>query len=124
LLNFPLVVIGISALALSGCATAASTNAAGSGRVVGVIEAVGGPAPGTPRTLSGMAYLQETHGAIKMSVHVSSSGKFSATVPAGTYKVSGRSPQFNGEKVSCNAAGSISVKKAKTTHALVMCQEM
>jgi hypothetical protein len=119
----PLVLAGISALALSECATVASTNAAGSGRVVGVLEAVGGPAPGTPRPMSRRAYLQETHGATKISVFVASNGKFSTTVPAGSYKVWGRSPQFNGGKVLCNAAGSIRVRRAKITHALVMCQE-
>jgi hypothetical protein len=93
------------------------------GRLVGTLEAVGGPAPGTPRSLRGTVFIMTTDGVPVIDVHVGSKGKFSTSVPKGSFKVSGRSPQYEGGKEPCVAPGKVNVLKGKTTKVVVLCQE-
>jgi hypothetical protein len=67
---------------------------------MGVLQAVGGPAPGTPRPLSGMVAITDHAGKV-VTAPASSDGTFSAELPAGAYTVTGRSPLYESGAQDC-----------------------
>jgi photosystem II stability/assembly factor-like uncharacterized protein len=92
------------------------------GTVVGTLEAVGGPAPGTPRPLRGAVTLRDSAGAA-FTAAAGSDGMFSVRVPIGSYSITGRSPLYGSGGADCHALDSVTVTAGATTHVLVMCQE-
>jgi hypothetical protein len=98
------------------------TSALGTGVVVGALEAVGGPAPGTPRPLSGSITLRDSVGTVFTGT-AGSDGLFSVRVPPGVYTVTGRSPLYNSGTVDCQSVGSVTVAARTTIRVVVMCQE-
>lgn len=81
---------------------------------------VGGPAPGSPRPLrSGRV---DFSGNTQVGVRVGHNGNFSASLPQGTYEVTGRSKQFGSGSYECRAAGPIDVISQTTTRIDVYCQ--
>ena len=92
------------------------------GTLTGTLQAVGGP-PGTgPRPLTGGIYLQESNGA-KVGFPVDANGRFSRSLPVGTYTVTARSPQYEGGTADCQASGPVTVTKGVTSSVEVDCQE-
>jgi hypothetical protein len=117
-----MVVIG-GALLLAGCSSGTSTPPkAVSGTVTGILEAVGGAAPGTPRPLVGTVSIHGARGTT-ITAKTGSDGRFSVRVAAGSYTVTGRSPLYQGGKANCTASGSITVTGGATKRVLVACQE-
>jgi hypothetical protein len=57
---------------------------------------VGGPAPGTPRPLSGVVKLTSATGK-HISIATNKNGSIKAHVAVGTYMVIGRSPKIEGD---------------------------
>lgn len=94
----------------------------GTGVVVGSLEAVGGPAPGTPRALSGSLTLRDSMGAVFTGT-AGSDGLFSVRVPPGLYTVTGRSPLYSSGNVDCQSVGPVTVTSGTTTRVVVACQE-
>jgi hypothetical protein len=93
------------------------------GRLVGTLEADGGPAPGALRPLRGTVFIATTDGVPVITVHVGIGGKFSTSVPRGSFKVSGRSSQYDGGKEPCAASGKVHVLEGKTTNVVLLCEE-
>lgn len=92
------------------------------GVVVGTLEAVGGPAPGTPRPLSGAIALRDSAGAAFTGT-AGTDGMFSVRVPIGSYTITGRSPLYDGGNTDCSSSGPVTVTPGATIRILVTCQE-
>ena len=86
------------------------------GFVTGSFVAVGGPAPGSTRPLPGQVTAQNSAGH-KFTVAVGKSGKFVLWLPAGVYRLTGRSPMFsvNGAEGTCAADQPVRVRAGKKT---------
>lgn len=113
--------------ALTGCAlvlallsACAAQQHPQSGVARGQLLLVGGPFPGLPRPLASGSV--SFSGATRVSVRVSSDGSFSASLPNGSYEVSGRSAEFGSGSYPCRASRPISVVSDKTTLIDVYCQ--
>lgn len=99
-------------------------SASGRGTVSGHLFAVGGPAPGSPRPLSGsVTLILSTNHSKVAQVPVGADGAFSIDVLPGQYELAGTSPLYNGGKVTCNATSPVTVKVGATVTADVYCQE-
>jgi hypothetical protein len=70
------------------------------GTLTGVLQAVGGPAPGAPRPLPGEVAITNSAGKV-VTARASTDGTFSAELPAGAYKVTGRSPLYESGAKNC-----------------------
>jgi hypothetical protein len=111
--------VGLPLTAMAGC----TGGTPESGRVTGALEAVGGPAPGTPRPLPGRVFFKSVGGELHVA-SVATDGKFSLILPAGSYTVTGRSRQYEGGNLDCRASGAVTVAAGGTVHVLVSCQEV
>lgn len=122
------------AAGLTGCGTASglhsqgtgqssSTRPPATGRIAGVFEMEGGPYPGTQiRPLPGTIVL--TGGGRTFTVPVGAAGRFSATVPTGTYTVAGRTPSIRGPgnaESTCRLSTPVVVGAGRTATASVVC---
>jgi hypothetical protein len=54
---------------------------------------------------------------------LSANGRFSASLPVGTYTVSGRSPKFEGGGGECRAPGPVTVTNDVTSRVEIDCQQ-
>lgn len=91
----------------------------------GRLIASGGP-PGQPdRGLTGTVTITNGATGKQRSVPVGVDGKYSVTLPSGTYDVDGRSPQYviNGAEGVCRAGRSIDLTTQTTAHVDVVCVE-
>jgi hypothetical protein len=117
--------VGVTLLLRSGGATSPAGIAqgpaeiAGNGRVLGTLEAVGGPPPGTPRPLRGSITLRNSSGTT-FKTTAGSNGAFVVRIPPGTYTVIGRSPLYNGD---CQPIEPVTVVAGTTIQVVVACQE-
>ena len=93
------------------------------GTLTGTLQAVGGPAGVGPRALSGQVTLHQSDGRRDI-IYVGANGRFSVPASAGTYTVSGQSPQYDGGTADCKASGPVTVTKGLTSSVEVDCQEM
>jgi hypothetical protein len=91
-----------------------TTATGGEETVTGSFVAVGGPSPGSPRPLPGQVTAENSAGH-KFTVAVGKSGKFVLWLPAGLYRLTGRSPMFlvNGVEGTCAADQPVRVKAGK-----------
>jgi hypothetical protein len=104
---------------LAGCAAATATTAPGT--VTGQFIRVGGPAPGAAVPLPGHVVAVDSTGA-RITVNVGSNGRFSLSVPAGTYRLIGYSPLIQSGKARCGAEQPVVVTTDRTTpHVAVIC---
>jgi hypothetical protein len=115
------VPVGLTLLLRSG-ATTSPAEIAGYGRIQGMLEAVGGPAPGTPRPLMGSITLRNSSGTA-FTTTAGSDGAFSARIPPGTYTVIGRSPLYDSGSGDCRPIEPVTVVASTTTQVVVACQE-
>ena len=66
----------------------------------GRLQAVGGPAPGTPRQIGGKVIVRGLNGR-SYSAKVGADGQFLIQVPVGSYFVTGSSPLYEGGQSVC-----------------------
>jgi hypothetical protein len=111
------IVMSLTALpALAGC----GGNAAHGG-VTGVLEQVGGPSPGSPVGLPGQVVAVNSAGA-QFTTAVGADGRFTLSLPPGTYQFSGYSPLMGDGKMRCSAAQAVHVVTGRTrSHVTVVC---
>jgi hypothetical protein len=107
-------------MTLVGCASAPTT-----GFVSGRLQAVGGPAPGSPRPINGKVTVRGPNGR-SYSAKTEADGQFLIQVPVGSYLVTARSPQYEGGQTMCLQTGTpIKVNENSTTgNVTVDCEEM
>jgi hypothetical protein len=92
------------------------------GRVHGHLSAVGGPAPGSRRPLSGE--VTATGRNVTRTVQIGTDGSFSLTLPPGSYTLTGHSPDYGSGTAVCRTAhGTVRVRSTKAVTADVLCQE-
>lgn len=109
-------------LLASACATGVPHEGGSHDSTIrGYLQAVGGSPLGTGRPIAGRVTASGKEGAF--SVSVGSTGQFSIPVFAGTYTVTGTSPDFNGGKTKCIAASPVTVQENGTVVVQVFCQE-
>jgi len=82
----------------------------------------GGPAPGTPRPSEGEVTATNAVGH-SYRVTVPASGKFTLPLPAGTYSITGSSPQFGNGQYKCLAPREVTLSNGMSTHEDVFCSE-
>jgi len=109
----------VAAVAFVGC-----SSTPGTGFVSGRLQAVGGPAPGAPRAISGTVIARAPNQS-SYSVKVGSDGQFLLQLPVGSWVITGRSPQYEGGQAVCLQAGKPIKVSANTTtsNVDVNCQE-
>jgi hypothetical protein len=87
----------------SPCLTGVSGGAAARPtEVTGVLEMVGGPAPGLARPVRGTVTITGSTGN-RCEVKVAANGEFHVDIAAGTYQLTGRSPSFGSGNLPCSA---------------------
>jgi hypothetical protein len=118
----PLSILTALAAICAGMSFAGCCSPPDKGTLDGILQAVGGPAGTGPRPLSGSVTFHGSNGNVA-TIDLSASGRFSAHLPVGRYTVAGRSPQFEGGAVECQAAGPVTVTKDVTRHVEIDCQE-
>ena len=105
---------------LAGCASGATPTTA-PGIVLGQFIRVGGPAPGSPVPLPGQVVAIDSTGT-RLAVTVGNNGRFSLSLPAGTYRLIGYSPLIDNGKARCTAERPAHVTTGRTTrHVAVIC---
>jgi len=94
------------------------------GTVDGTLRLNGGPGPGESMPARGTAIftlLKKNQGTF-VKVTVSATGRFTAHIPIGTWRVTASSPQFNSDqRGGCGAVHQITVKVGKSTPVVVQC---
>lgn len=123
--------MALTTLALAGCSSSSEPSAVSSsvgkanpvtrdsGTVRGVLEVVGGPAPGSPRPATpGTVTLR---GSSRYSVAVDGRGRFRVAVDPGTYEVTGTSPLLGDGTYLCRADHVIVVTSSKPSRVRVVC---
>jgi hypothetical protein len=122
-----LVVVASLALSgtFSGLPAPVATNPSGSGQLAGALEAAGGPAPGSPGPLPGTVFVWSVRsGKLVATTTVGTQGTFSVTVPAGSYRVTGRSPLYESGNADCiGTPATVTVRARATRHVQVWCEE-
>ena len=111
----------VASVSLAGCSSPDGPSGP-TGTLTGTLQAVGGPAGGSPRALSGQVTARESNGA-RYSFSAGANGRFSIHVPVGTYTVSGQNPDYEGGTAKCQASGPVKVTKGATSSVAVDCQE-
>jgi hypothetical protein len=115
------------------------------GTVSGVLEAVGGPAPGSPRPLVGsfrivtattrspagsellaqclpVPFYKPCLAASPVTGATKSDGTFVVDLPVGRYTVTGTSPMYESGSAACQG-GTIVVTREHTTKVAILCEE-
>jgi len=82
--------------------------------VMGFLVRVGGPAPGSPVPLSGTVIARNTAGE-QFTTTTGNDGRFQLSLPPGTYRLTGHSPQVmgDGQQLLCHAARTVHMNRHK-----------
>jgi hypothetical protein len=91
--------------------------------VTGLLVRVGGPAPGAPVPLPGTVVARTAAGA-QFAATTGKDGRFQLSLPPGTYRLTGHSPQVmgDGQQTLCRAARAVRVTRHKPVpHIWVVC---
>jgi hypothetical protein len=116
--------IGIGAavtmLLVTGCSAQAGPagHARSTGTVRGRLIFAGGPAPGAWPVTPGTVRLR---GPSDYQVAVDSRGRFEVTTAPGSYRATGTSPTFGGNKYLCHAGPPVVVAPSRTSRVDVIC---
>ncbi len=94
------------------------------GTLSGRLIAVGGPPGAADTTLEGTITIKGPGGSV-LHADVGKNGVFQIQLSPGTYRLSGRSPQYNGGTTDCTTATPTTTLVAnRTTTADIICQRM
>jgi hypothetical protein len=85
--------------------------------VTGLLVRVGGPAPGSPVPLPGTVIARNTAGE-QFTTTTGNDGQFQLSLPPGTYRLTGHSPQVkgDGQQLLCRAERTVHVTRRKPVH--------
>lgn len=90
--------------------------------LAGRLIAVGGPSGAPDATLTGTITIKGPGGSV-LHADVGRSGVFKIQLSPGTYRLTGRSPQYNGGTVDCRSAAPTTTLVAnRTVTADILCQ--
>ena len=98
----------VSVSILTGCGDQPGSHQA----VTGLLVRVGGPAPGSPLPLPGTVVARNAAGG-QFAATTGKNGQFQLSLPRGTYRLTGHSPQVmgDGQQESCFAVRTIHVTR-------------
>jgi len=123
--------IGVKALRVVACVLLLASATACAGKHTGPVAtisgrllAVGGPPGVAARPLPGTVTLANSTSHQDHVLTVGADGRYSASVVAGTYELTGRSPAYGSGTYGCNAAKPVLAMANATAHADVYCQQM
>jgi hypothetical protein len=100
-------------------AQALSIRSDATGVLRGRLVFVGGPFPGSPRPLGGTVTVT---GHSRVVITVGRDGRYTVTLPVGTYRLAGSSPWFGSGADRCHAQSPVRVVSKRPAHADVVCQ--
>lgn len=85
--------------------------------VTGLLVRVGGPPPGSPVPLPGTVVARNTAGG-QFTTTTGNNGRFQLSLPQGTYRLTGQSPQVMGDSQQelCRAARTVHVTMRRPLH--------
>ncbi len=85
--------------------------------VTGILVRVGGPAPGSPVPLPGTVVAWNAAGK-QFTTTTGKNGRFQLSLPPGTYRLTGHSPQVmgDGQQLLCDAAQTVHVTRHEPVH--------
>ena len=85
--------------------------------VTGLLVRVGGPAPGSPVPLPGTVVAWNAAGE-QFTNTTGKNGRFQLSLPPGTYRLTGHSPQVmgDGQQLLCGAAQTVHVTRHEPVH--------
>jgi len=101
--------------------------AASSARLRGRLEWVGGPAGNPTRPHPGTVRIESTDYTVEQTVGAGDDGRWSITLPPGTYRVTATSPGYltkAGKTDACTAERPVTVSRGSTERVNVYCQLM
>ena len=101
-----MLAVGIVVLAGCGDSTGYQQN------VTGRFVRAGGPAPGSPIPLSGTITARAASGQT-FTATAGSNGRFKLSLPPGSYRVTGRSPQMQSGQMICGATARLRIAQGK-----------
>jgi hypothetical protein len=110
--------VGLATM-LGGCASAPGGPA---GTVTGHLVMAGGPAPGVTLHVPGTITASSAGGTRQASA--AKDGSFTLVLPAGTYTLTGTSPQYGDGHDNCVAVAPVVVRAGAVTRADVTCVMM
>jgi hypothetical protein len=116
-----------SVLALAGCGSTSEARGdpdhpARPGRIEGRLVAIGGPDPGATRPLDGSVKLTRQPGIDPpIEIEVGADGRFSRSLPPGTYRALGHSPHFGDNRSACFATDTVRVPAGGKAEIEVVC---
>jgi hypothetical protein len=90
------------------------------GTIRGELVLVGGTASGAGNPLPGVVTFRSRNGDIQTVT--TRDGSFSIDLPAGHYKVAGRSPLFRKDAKICGGGTEVSVRRSRTLFVSVRCE--
>lgn len=103
---------------LAACSSHSRPDATGA--LTGHLFLVGGPAPGTPRALTGEVIAKGPHGS--QVTATDATGRFVLHLPAGRYSLTGRSPLYDDGRTICKPGTPVTIHPASQQTANVYCQ--
>jgi hypothetical protein len=108
----------------SGQQCPSNSTSGRSGTIIGVLEAIGGAAPGTPRPLPGTITIHARDGST-FTASAGSGGTFMVQIPIGSYTVTGRSPLYQNGTSDCGLTppATVAITADGTTRVTIDCQE-
>jgi hypothetical protein len=106
----------ITSLVLAGCSNGPSGP---TGTVTGHLVMAGGPAPGVTVRVPGT--ITAVSPSRTQQASAGKDGSFTLVLPAGTYTLSGTSPQYDDGHGKCVAAAPVTVRQGAVTRADVTC---
>jgi hypothetical protein len=113
-----LLIVGVMSIALVFHPSTSRYHSA----VTGQLLISGGPPPGASRPSSGEVTARDASDK-SFSISVPTNGEFTLHLPAGTYTLTGSSPQFGNSQYKCFALGPVTVFNGQSTHKDVYCLE-
>jgi hypothetical protein len=103
-----MAVLAAGIAVLAGCGGSPGYNQA----VPGTFVRVGGPAPGSPVPLPGTITARAVTGQT-FTATAGRGGRFTLSLPPGSYHVSGRSPLMQSGQMTCAATAELRVTRSK-----------
>ena len=111
-----LLVLPLAVLApMTGCSNP------GQGAVTGHLSRVGGPAPGAPTPMAAGTVVADGPGG-RHTVSITPDGRYTLTLPPGTYTLTGSGPEYLDGRTPCAATATVTVKPGQVIDADVYCQ--
>jgi len=83
--------------------------------VAGEFVRVGGPPPGSPYPLPGTITARAASGGT-LTAKAGRDGRFTLSLPPGSYRVTGRSPRIQSGQTICAAARELHVSRGRSAH--------